>query len=42
MEGERALVKKNGKEVPLNSGDFALARSDEKHRYPNKGEKPLK
>ena len=42
IEGEGALVNEKGEESPLKAGDFALVKSDEKHQYRNKGDKPFK
>lgn len=42
MEGQGALVNKEGQKQPLKAGDFALVMSDEKHQYRNKRDKPFK
>ena len=42
IEGEGALVDKDGNERPLKGGDFALVDPSEKHQYRNKSaDKPF-
>ncbi|MEA1897619.1 MAG: cupin domain-containing protein [Bacteroidota bacterium] len=36
IEGEGALVNEAGKETPIQAGDFALVKPNEKHQYRNK------
>jgi len=36
IEGEGALVNEAGKEIPIQAGDFALVKPNEKHQYLNK------
>lgn len=36
IQGEGALVNKDGKEIPVKTGDFVLVDPDEKHNYVNK------
>jgi quercetin dioxygenase-like cupin family protein len=36
IEGEGVLVNKDGKEIPVKTGDFVLVDPDEKHNYVNK------
>jgi len=38
LEGEGALVDKNGKEYPLRPGNFAFVEPNEIHQFVNKGE----
>lgn len=38
IEGEGALVDRDGNEQPLKGGDFALVHPDEQHQYRNKSE----
>ena len=42
IEGSGALVNEEGKETPLEAGDFALINQNEKHHYRNKGDIPFK
>ena len=42
ISGQGALVKEEGEETPLKTGDFTLVNPSEKHQYRNKGDKPFK
>jgi len=36
IEGNGAIVKESGEQIPFNKGDFALILPNEKHQYRNK------